>query len=123
MEHQFSAQDRHYRENYAGASFDVVLVDGSPAGRLYVARWAEEIRIMDLALLPEFRGAGTGGRLIGDLAAEGRATEKRVTIHVERFNPAARLYDRLGFLPVSERGVHVLMQWAPADHEQAETST
>src|SRR5690348_16787850 len=51
---QFSAQDKHYRAHYAGATYDVILVDGVPAGRLYVYRTPREIRVMDIALLPEF---------------------------------------------------------------------
>jgi len=35
---QFEAQDSYYREHYASAAFDVIEVDGEPAGRLYVAR-------------------------------------------------------------------------------------
>ena len=55
---QFAAQSAHYAEHYAGMTADVVLVDGEPAGRLLVARWAQEIRIVDIALLPPFRGRG-----------------------------------------------------------------
>jgi hypothetical protein len=44
VEHQFAAQDAHYREHYPGATLDVIEIDGSPAGRLYVHRGAREIR-------------------------------------------------------------------------------
>jgi hypothetical protein len=30
---------------------------------------------------------------------------------VEKFNPARRLYDRLGFHKTEDRGVYDLMQW------------
>ena len=50
----FDAQHAYYQEHYAGAAFDVILVDGQPAGRLYVARESDEIRIIDIALLPEY---------------------------------------------------------------------
>src|SRR5688572_21196183 len=59
---QFAAQSEAYAR-YPGATFSIVLVDGAGAGRLYVARWPNEICIMDIALLPEFRGKGIGGRL------------------------------------------------------------
>jgi GNAT superfamily N-acetyltransferase len=109
---QFEAQDRHYREQYDGAAYDVIEVDSRPAGRLYVARWDDEIRIMDIALLPENcrRGIGTG--LLHDLLDEGARTGKRVTVHVEQFNPARRLYERLGFRWLRDAGVYVLMQWS-----------
>lgn len=120
---QFDAQDRHYREHYADASFDIVLVDGVAAGRLCVARWPAEIRIVDVALLPMFRNGGAGTILLRDLLAEGAATGSRVTIHVERFNRALRLYERLGFLPVGERGIHLLLEWRPPASAQANTAS
>lgn len=108
---QFEAQHRHYREYYADASFDVLLVDGEPAGRLYVSRWSDEIRIVDVALLPEYRNRGIGGRVLEDLLDEGRRTGKAVSIHVEKNNPALRLYERLGFEPIEDKGVYLLMEW------------
>ncbi len=47
---------------------------------------------------------------VGELLAEGERTGKTVSIHVERHNPALGLYDRLGFRPVGEHGVYVLMR-------------
>jgi ribosomal protein S18 acetylase RimI-like enzyme len=110
---QFEAQHGWYQDHYQGARFDVILVDGVPAGRLYVHRRESEIRLVDITLLPDFRGGGTGSALLRDLLAEGEAAGKRVTIHVEVFNPAMRLYERLGFLPVEERGPYRLMEWKP----------
>ena len=109
---QFTAQSAHYRD-YTGASYDVIEVDGEPTGRLYVARWEDEIRIMDIALLPEHRGAGIATRLLGELLAEGAEAGKKVSIHVERQNPARGLYERLGFVPVEERGVYLLLEARP----------
>src|SRR5947207_14155770 len=61
---QFAAQRQHYQEHYAGASFDVIELEGQPIGRLYVARWASEIRIVDIGLLPEYRGRGIGSEVL-----------------------------------------------------------
>ncbi len=113
VEMQFDAQHRYYAEHYPDASFDVVLVDGEPAGRLYVARGPEEIRIVDIALLPEYRNRGIGSALIQDIVAEGALRGRPVTIHVERFNPALGLYERLGFSAVADRGVYLLLEWRP----------
>lgn len=110
---QFEVQDAYYRENYDPVTFDVIEVDGAPAGRLYVARWDEEIRIIDIALLPEHRGQGIGTELLGALLDEAAEAGKRLSIHVELNNPARRLYERLGFAPVEERGVYLLMEAAP----------
>ena len=107
---QFDAQDAWYRQNYLGATFDVVEVDGEPAGRLYVHRGGSEIRIVDIALLPAHRGSGTGTSLLGDLLAEADADGKSVTIHVERLNPALRLYERLGFELAEDKGVYLFLE-------------
>jgi ribosomal protein S18 acetylase RimI-like enzyme len=110
---QFAAQSAHYAQHYTGMSSDVILVDGEPAGRLLVARWPEEIRIVDIALLPAFRGRGAGSALLRDLIAEATEHGKPLSIHVERDNRALELYERLGFRPVGETGVHLRMQWEP----------
>jgi GNAT superfamily N-acetyltransferase len=113
LRHQFDAQDRHYREHYRAASFDILELDDVPIGRLYVARWADEIRIMELSLLPEHRGAGIGTRLVRSILDEAAREGKRTSVHVEQRNPARRLYERLGFVPVADRGVYVLMEAEP----------
>ena len=111
---QFDAQDAWYREAYAEATFDVILVDGEPAGRLYLHRGPSEVRIVDIALLPEQRGNGVGTSLLRDLLAEGDAVGKSVTIHVERMNPALRLYERLGFSLAEDKGVYLFLERPPA---------
>jgi ribosomal protein S18 acetylase RimI-like enzyme len=101
---QFAAQTAHYRSPaYDGASFDVLLVDGAPAGRLYVLRMAREILVMEITLLPSFRRRGIGERVFRDVFAEADRDRKTVSINVEAYNPARRLYDRLGFHVVNER--------------------
>jgi ribosomal protein S18 acetylase RimI-like enzyme len=112
VEHQFSAQDDHYRAHYPGATFDVIELDGERAGRLYVHRGEKEIRIMDIVVAPTFRGRGIGTALIEELMAEAGATGRSLSIHVEMQNPARSLYERLGFVPAGEHGVYVLMKWS-----------
>ena len=110
---QFDAQDAWWRENYAEASFDVILADGEPAGRLYVHRGPSEIRIVDIALLPEHRGGGIGTSLLRELFTEADESGKSVTIHVERMNPALRLYERLGFAVAEDKGVYLFLERPP----------
>ena len=88
---------RTTRSTTPGASFDVIVVDGQPVGRLYVARWSDEIRIVDIALLSDYCNRGIGTTLLRGLQSEAAAAGKPLRIHVERFNPALRLYERLGF--------------------------
>jgi ribosomal protein S18 acetylase RimI-like enzyme len=106
---QFAAQDSHHRQRFPHATFAVVTVDGMPAGRLSVDRGDTEIRIIDIALLPEHRGRGIGTALLLPILDEAERTEKTVSIHVERENPARRLYERLGFVQVADQGVYLLL--------------
>jgi ribosomal protein S18 acetylase RimI-like enzyme len=110
---QFEAQRRHYRENYPDAAFLVILRGGRPAGRLYVDRRPEGIRIIDIALLPEHRGVGIGTALLAEILAEGDREGKPVSLHVEHFNPALRLYERLGFRRIEDTGVYYLLERPP----------
>ena len=110
---QFNAQHQHYHEHYADADFQLILMNDRPIGRLYVARWPDEIRLIDIALLPEYRYAGFGTRLIQALLHEAALAAKPVRIHVEAFNPALRWYQRLGFVKIADRGLHWFMEWAP----------
>lgn len=110
---QFTAQDHAYRNNYPGAEFLLLVVDGADAGRLYLHRRPDEIRIMDIALLPPFRNRGIGTAVLHHVIAEGRTLGLPVTIHVEVFNPARRLYERLGFRQISATDVYALMERRP----------
>jgi GNAT superfamily N-acetyltransferase len=110
---QFTAQDTHYRQHYPTAEYHVIEISGKAAGRLYVDRWTGEIRIMDISLLPDQRGRGVGADLLLKLKQEATATGKALSIHVERFNPALRLYERLGFEMKEDKGVYLLMEWNP----------
>ena len=111
---QFDAQSRFYREQFPGAAFQVILRGGVAIGRLYVDRRADEISIIDIALVPEQRGHGIGAALLTDLIEEADRADKPVRIHVERFNPALRLYQRLGFVPIGDTGVYLLLEKLPA---------
>jgi len=112
---QFAAQDSHYTQHYPTAEYSVIDLAGAPAGRLTVDRWQNEIRVMDIAILPEFRGRGIATYLLRALQDEAAASNRCISIHVERSNPALRLYQRLGFQTHEETGLHLLMQWHPAD--------
>ena len=108
---QFEAQRAHYREHYPGARFDVIEFDGQAIGRLYLAEVENEIRLMDIVLLPEMRNRGIGGDLTRAVLAFARGTGWKVTLHVEEENPAKRLYDRLGFEVVGEQTFYKKMAW------------
>jgi ribosomal protein S18 acetylase RimI-like enzyme len=110
---QFALQHHHYTKYFADAQFSVVERGGAPIGRLYVHRCANEIRIVDIALLPEHR-TGIGRRLIKELLAEGARRGLPVRGHVEWNNPAIRLFQRIGFAIVGNDGPFFQVEWKPA---------
>lgn len=114
LAHQFDAQHRHYRQHYPAAEWLVIEREGAAAGRLYLEEWADQIRLIDIALLPNQRGTGAGSAILADLMDMAAAAGKPLTIHVEKNNPAMRLYKRLGFVPIDEHGVYDLMEWRPS---------
>ncbi len=113
LEMQFAAQHDYYQSQFPDADFQIVIEDGQPIGRLYVDRRADEIRIIDIALLPTRRGARVGSGLLKDILKEAAESGLPVRIHVEQFNPALRLYERLGFARIGDQGVYLLMEWTP----------
>ena len=110
VEMQFDAQDRYYRQVYPDGRFLVIVRDAVPIGRLYLTRLEEELRVVDIAILPEYRGTGVGSALLVDVIAEADASGLDVTLHVEPWNPARRLYLRLGFEPGVVDGVYERMR-------------
>jgi GNAT superfamily N-acetyltransferase len=110
---QCALQTHHYRKYYPDAAFLIVQLEEQPIGRLYVDRSGPCVLVIDIALLPNYRGAGIGGQLMQDVLLEAEAADKPVQIHVERNNPALRLYKRLGFRILEDKGIYFLMEWLP----------
>jgi ribosomal protein S18 acetylase RimI-like enzyme len=110
---QFRAQQAHYAE-YPNADPQIIIEVDRAIGRLLVSRLADEIWLVDIALLPEWRGRGIGSALLQQLLDEAARASKPVRLHVEKSNPAQRLYRRLGFMQRADAGVYYLMEWEPA---------
>jgi ribosomal protein S18 acetylase RimI-like enzyme len=113
LEQQFAAQAHSYRQRYPEAGFQIVEYRGEPVGRLYLHRGANEYRIIDIALLAEFRNRKLGRHLIQTVQDLAAASSIPVGLHVEHLNPAVRLYQRLGFETMEDQGIHLYMQWDP----------
>lgn len=111
VEHQFTAQDSHYREHYADASFDIILFDGEPAGRLYVDCGEEEIAIMDITVLPGFRDRGIATTLVRSITGEAAAANCSVRVYIESFNPSQTLFAKLGFAPTGGDDIVRRFEW------------
>jgi len=110
---QFKAQSLGYSADYPNAAHDLILQDGVPVGRIIVHRTEQEVRLVDISILPEHRNRGTGGALIWNLIAECVALGIPLTLQVTRVNPAARLYARLGFAKAGEDELYFEMRWNP----------
>ncbi|NHZ96321.1 GNAT family N-acetyltransferase [Massilia sp. CCM 8734] len=108
---QFDAQNGFYRKRYPAGHFDLVLDGDIAVGRLYVAREAQRIHVIDLAMLPAYRNRGAGSALLAALQREAGARGAAVTTHVELNNRSISLYQRFGFREISSAGFHRLMEW------------
>lgn len=112
LKQQFHAQHTYYQNNYSGADFWILEQKKRIIGRLYADNDNSAIRIIDISLLPAYRGKGLGTGILKDLIKKAEESSVPVSIHVESFNPAKRLYERLGFKKISEtNGVYHLMEW------------
>jgi len=109
---QFTAQQEHYKKIEPAANHDIIMLNGRPVGRLYVARTKDRIEIMDITVLPQNRNAGIGSILVKALMGEAEIG-RPLRIYVENFNPSLRLFERLGFKAVAEEGFHLRMEWVP----------
>lgn len=109
LRQQFDLQHGQYRLRYENSAFDLILLDGFVAGRLYVNRQDGEIRLMDIALLPEYRRRGIGRALMQQLIEESEASGLFLGLHVERHNPIRAFYRRIGFREKEDRGMHLYM--------------
>lgn len=114
IEMQFTAQHADYSTRFPDGEHSIVLVGDSPAGRMWVARWEEEMRLLDIALLPERRNAGTGRILLERLQAEAAQRGTPLRHSVYKMNDGAlRFYERLGFTVIEDFETYVLMEWTP----------
>jgi ribosomal protein S18 acetylase RimI-like enzyme len=110
---QYKLQKADYEKKFPDASHNIILLDGVAIGRLYVNRTnPDEIRGVDIAILPEYRSSGVGFQLIRELLDEATAANKPFRISVTKFNRAIRLYERMGFVKTGETPpTHIAMEW------------
>jgi len=111
---QFQAQQKQYHNSFPDARFEVIVTEDNIIGHIYVASINDELRLVDVNLLPLFRNRGIGSALLRDLLDEGEYSNKRVTLHVQENNQAAHLYRNLGFLQLGENGIYQYMEWLPS---------
>ena len=107
---QYAAQSHSYRSAFPDATLQLIALQGMPAGRMIVDRSGAFVHLVDLSLLPAYRNRGLGTALLRALLAEAAAGGRALRLQVDAANPAARLYERLGFEPLRTDGFHRVME-------------
>ena len=102
LEMQFQAQNTDYRQNFPQAENDVILSDGFPVGRVIISNEHNDLHLIDIAVLSEYRNLGIGTEILHWLFDESRRTNLTIRFYVEKENRAFRLYERLGFRVVAD---------------------
>lgn len=110
---QFKAQHEFYHQRFIEPQFLIILLKGKPIGRIYIDRRKQELTLAEITLLPDYRNQGIGSTYIRDLMLEATNTGLPLRLHVEQFNRARALYERLGFSTISDDGVHLQLEWRP----------
>jgi len=111
LRQQFQMRESAYRTQFPGAAFDLIVLDGRWVGRLSVWEGPQELRLLEIALLPSAQRRGTGTQLMAQLMRRAAAQHKPMTLHVQVSNPALVWYQRLGFVRQTEDGVYWSMHW------------
>jgi len=108
---QFEAQERDYRRHFPDSKCQVIVCEGRPIGRLWLARSASGIRILDVGIEPRMQRRGIGSGILRTILREARAADLPVTLSVAGDNPARCLYRRFGFEVIAEHPPYIEMQW------------
>lgn len=110
---QFNTQHTYYQTHYPDGEFLIVEQHGQAIGRLYLFWGPTALNLIDINLLAEYQGQGIGSALLDDLLRRVDEQGLGVDLHVEEYNPAMRLYARLGFYVNGESGVYKRMRRDP----------
>jgi len=106
---QFPIQHAYYRQHYPHGRFDVIMQGARSIGRLYHDWQGDVVQLIDIALLPAYRGKGIGTCLMRAIVAEAARKHMPMRLYVEFDNPVRTLYRAFGFAPAGENGVYELM--------------
>ncbi|HNX09658.1 MAG TPA: GNAT family N-acetyltransferase [Methanothrix sp.] len=115
---QYSARQRGLCANWPHARHMIVTEDGESIGRLSIARNGNVLHLIEIALLPERQNRGIGSFLMKQLVKEaGDCQGHQIKLYVFRSSRAVRFYQRMGFVPVSDDGVYLLMEKIVQENE------
>ncbi|MBA8879176.1 GNAT family N-acetyltransferase [Phyllobacterium myrsinacearum] len=115
LDQQFSLQHRYYTTVFSPADFLIIEKDGMRIGRLYIDLSAAKWLVIDIGLLPEWRGRGLGFAILRDIQDAMTATAGLgIALHVDNTNMRAqKLYQSLGFEVTEATETHTGMEWLP----------
>ena len=117
---QFEMQQKEYETRFPAARYEVILVDGVPAGRIWVGSDDKQIRLLDIAVMEEFQNRGVGTILLRRLMDEATQANKPLRHMVFVLNDNAhRFYERLGFRVIEDLGGYKHMEWVPGQTQMA----
>jgi ribosomal protein S18 acetylase RimI-like enzyme len=112
---QFRGQLSSYTQQFPNSCYHIVLIDGKPCGRLWVAPGEHGFYLVDIAVHPNIQKKGVGTVLIQRLQQEAQKMKVPITSMVDRFNAGSlRFHQRLGFSIVREDVLNYYMEWRPA---------
>jgi ribosomal protein S18 acetylase RimI-like enzyme len=97
------------RLEHPNAERKIVLVENAPVGRLIIDGAGDHIEVIDVALLPQYRGHGIGTSLLRGVLAQADRMGRAIMLHVEKQSRAVRLYERLGFVICGDVGMYFAM--------------
>jgi len=119
---QSAAQLAEYKTKFPGARFQIIIYNKKDAGRFFTCETENEIRLLDITILPEFTGKGIGTNLLHRLIQRSNKVQKKISLHVIASNPALKLYQRLGFVHIKKDGFYHYMEREPGDHLETSSS-
>ena len=112
---QYEAQHTQYYARFPDAEYGVILYDNHPAGRIWIGREPEQMRLLDIAILPEFQNRGIGAALLNSLVAESEKTQVPLRHMVFKMNTdALRFYERFGFEQFEDVGAYLHLERLPS---------
>ncbi len=111
VRHQYAAQRNHYRTEFPEAQHSILLKDDVSVGMLYIDFTQADVKVIDLIISPSSRNLGIGSSLLKVLQSEASRLQKPITVFVDQQDRSINLFDRLGFKPVEEQGMHILLEW------------
>jgi GNAT superfamily N-acetyltransferase len=108
---QLRAQKAGWGARFPGSTDEIILLDGRPVGRVWVAWSPDACVIVDLELMPEVRRSGLGTRIFEPILEEADRRGIPVRGSADRRNTASIAFaGRFGMVPTGGDEVYVWLE-------------